>query len=309
MKKIILSILALNFAIMMGNAQDLQTDVFQTEKGELKIQFVKHGSIFFEFNGKVIHVDPVSRMGDYESYPKADLILITHHHGDHLDQNAIEILKKDNTKIVLTQKCKEMSEYLTDHIVMKNDDVLNINELEISAVPAYNIMHKRERGDPYHIKGEGNGYVVQFGNKKVYVAADTEPIPEMEALEEIDIAFLPMNMPYTMTPEMVADAARILKPKILYPYHYGTSDSTDTSKLVELLKDEKDIEVRTLISSAFSSTSVKTTSLIPHSLANKTLSIISEGAEALINSFISPLNSFFTDSKWRFVFSGAPILL
>ncbi len=240
MKNIILSLLAFSFTMMMGNAQDLQTDVFQTDKAELKIQFVKHGSIFFEYNGTVIHVDPVSRMGDYESYPKADLILITHHHGDHLDQNAIELLKKEHTKIVLTQKCKEMSEYLTDVIVMKNGDVLNINELEILAVPAYNIKHKRENGDPYHIKGEGNGYVIQFDNKKVYVAGDTENIPEMKTLENIDIAFLPMNLPYTMTPEMVADAARMFKPQILYTYHYG---DTDTSKLVELLKDE-DIEVR-----------------------------------------------------------------
>ena len=241
MKKIILSIFAIIFTVMMGNTQDLQTDVFQTEKGELKIQFVKHGSIFFEFNGKVIHVDPVSRMGNYESYPKADLILITHHHGDHLDQNAIEILKKENTKIVFTQKCKEMSEYITNFIVMKNEDVLNINELEISAVPAYNIKHKRENGDAYHIKGEGNGYVIQFGDKKVYVAGDTENVPEMDNLTNIDIAFLPMNLPYTMTPEMVANAASKFKPKVLYPYHYG---NTDTSKLVELLKNEEDIEVR-----------------------------------------------------------------
>jgi L-ascorbate metabolism protein UlaG (beta-lactamase superfamily) len=239
MKNIIL-LLALNLTVMIGNAQDLQTDVYETNKGELKIQFVKHGSIFFEYNGKVIHVDPVSRMGDYETYPKADLILITHHHSDHLDQNAIELLKKEHTKIVLTQKCKEMSEYLTDVIVMKNGDVLSINELEITAVPAYNIKHKRENGDPYHIKGEGNGYVIKFDDKKVYVAGDTENITEMKALQNIDIAFLPMNLPYTMTPEMVADAAGMFKPKILYPYHYG---DTDTSKLVELLKDE-DIEVR-----------------------------------------------------------------
>ncbi|HSH50613.1 MAG TPA: MBL fold metallo-hydrolase [Bacteroidales bacterium] len=241
MKNIILSLLVLNLTIMIGNAQELQTDVFQTDKAELKIQFVQHGSIFFEYNGKVIHVDPVSRMGDYNNYPKADLILITHHHGDHLDQNAIELLKKDNTKIVLTQKCKEMSEYLTDVIVMQNGDILNINELEIAAVPAYNIKHKRENGVPYHIKGEGNGYVIQFNNKKVYVAGDTENIPEMKALENIDIAFLPMNLPYTMTPEMVADAARMFKPQILYPYHYG---DTDTSKLLELLIDEKDIDIR-----------------------------------------------------------------
>jgi L-ascorbate metabolism protein UlaG (beta-lactamase superfamily) len=225
---------------MIGNAQDLQTDVFQTSKGELKIQFVNHGSIFFEYENQVIHVDPVLRMGDYEKYPKADIILITHHHGDHLDQNAIDMLKKENTKIIFTQKCKEMSEYLTDVIVIKNGDVLNISELEILAVPAYNIKHKRENGDPYHIKGEGNGYIISFADKKVYVAGDTENIPEMESFQGIDIAFLPMNLPYTMTPEMVAEAARMFYPKILYPYHYG---NTDTSILTELLKDDA-IEVR-----------------------------------------------------------------
>ncbi|MEE4196331.1 MAG: MBL fold metallo-hydrolase [Bacteroidales bacterium] len=240
MKNNILSLLTLIFTVMIGNAQDLQTDVFQTSKGELKIQFVNHGSIFFEYENQVIHVDPVLRMGDYEKYPKADIILITHHHGDHLDQNAIDMLKKENTKIIFTQKCKEMSEYLTDVIVIKNGDVLNISELEILAVPAYNIKHKRENGDPYHIKGEGNGYIISFADKKVYVAGDTENIPEMESFQGIDIAFLPMNLPYTMTPEMVAEAARMFYPKILYPYHYG---NTDTSILTELLKDDA-IEVR-----------------------------------------------------------------
>ncbi len=222
-------------------SQDLQTDQFETTQGKLAIQFVKHGSIFFEFDGKVIHVDPVARMGNYESYPKADLILITHHHGDHLDMNAIEMIKKENTKIVLTQKCHEMSENLSDIIVMQNGDILNISQLEIEAVPAYNIEHKRDNGDPYHVKGEGNGYVIAFGNKKVYVAGDTENIPEMKKLKNIDIAFLPMNLPYTMTPEMVAEAAKLFMPKVLYPYHYG---KTDTSILVDLLKAEKDIEVR-----------------------------------------------------------------
>lgn len=222
-------------------SQDLQTDYFETTQGELAIQFVKHGSIFFEFDGKVIHVDPVARMGNYESYPKADLILITHHHGDHLDMNAIEMIKKENTKIVLTQKCHEMSENLSDIIVMQNGDILNISQLEIEAVPAYNIEHKRENGDPYHVKGEGNGYLITFGNKKVYVAGDTENIPEMKNLKNIDIAFLPMNLPYTMTPEMVAEAAKMFMPKVLYPYHYG---KTDTSILADLLKAEKDIEVR-----------------------------------------------------------------
>jgi len=224
----------------MANAQDLQTDTYETNKGLLKINFVKHASLFFEFDGKIIHIDPVSRMGDYNSYPDADLILITHHHGDHLDLNAINQIKKENTKIVMTEKCHELSEELSDVILMKNGDILSINALEIEAVPAYNTEHKRDNGEPYHIKGEGNGYVILFGDKKVYIAGDTENIPEMKALQQIDIAFLPMNLPYTMTPEMVADAAKLFRPKVLYPYHYS---NTDTSIIGTLLKEEKDIQV------------------------------------------------------------------
>ena len=239
MKRLLLVLISV-ISLTMANAQDLQTDTYETNKGLLKINFVKHASLFFEFDGKVIHVDPVSRMGDYDSYPDADLILITHHHGDHLDLNAINQIKKENTKIVMAEKCHELSEELSDVILMKNGDILNINALEIEAVPAYNTEHKRDNGEPYHIKGEGNGYVILFGDKKVYIAGDTENIPEMKALQHIDIAFLPMNLPYTMTPEMVADAARLFRPKVLYPYYYS---NTDTSIIKALLKEEKDIKV------------------------------------------------------------------
>lgn len=124
---------------------------------------------------------------------------------------------------------------------MKNNEVKTVKGLPIEAVPAYNIVHMRSPGNPFHPKGVGNGYVITFNDTKVYVAADTENIPEMKELSGIDVAFLPMNLPYTMTPEMVADAARMFNPKILYPYHFG---ETDTSKLVDLLKDDKEIEVR-----------------------------------------------------------------
>ncbi|HAF27599.1 MAG TPA: metal-dependent hydrolase [Bacteroidales bacterium] len=229
------------FNLNMTYSQDLQTDKLETNSGEIEINFVKHASLFFEFDGKIIHIDPVLRMGNYENYPKADLILITHHHGDHMDLNAIDLIKKENTKIILTKKCHELSENLSEVIIMQNGDVLNINQLEIEAIPAYNMIHKRESGEPYHPKGEGNGYIIKFGNKKVLVAGDTENIPEIKELKNIDIAFLPMNLPYTMTPEMVADAAKAFRPKVLYPYHYS---NTDTSILIELLKNEKDIEVR-----------------------------------------------------------------
>jgi L-ascorbate metabolism protein UlaG (beta-lactamase superfamily) len=192
----------------------------------------------FTFGGKIVHIDPVSQEADYNKLPKADLVLLTHHHGDHLDVKALEILRTKKTVLVMTEICAQQ---VKGGMVMKNGDVKTVGGLKIEAVPAYNIVHMRSEGKPFHPKGEGNGYVITFGEKRVYVAGDTENIPEMKKLEKIDIAFLPMNLPYTMTPEMVADAAKAFKPKLLYPYHYG---ETDTSKILELLKDTREIEVR-----------------------------------------------------------------
>ncbi len=234
---IIVSVLMIGFILTAAAQKKFDTDVFQTSKGELKITFIGHGTLMFTFEGKIIHVDPYSRLADYSQLPKADLILITHEHGDHFNPDVISMIKKDNTDIVLTKKCAEK----VNGIIMKNGDVKTVMGLKIEAVPAYNIVHMRKGNMPYHPKGDGNGYIITFGNKRVYVASDTENIPEMKALKNIDIAFLPMNLPYTMSPEMVADAAKSFMPKILYPYHYGR---TDTSKIVELLKDVKEIEVR-----------------------------------------------------------------
>jgi len=215
-----------------------EEDVIKTKTGDLKITFIGHGTLMFVYNGKVIHVDPWTRQADYSKLPKADLILITHEHGDHLDTKAIKTIRQEATKVVLTKPCAEK---VTGGIVMKNGDVRTVGELKIEAVPAYNIVHKRPSGEPFHPKGVGNGYVVTFGKTRVYVAGDTENIPEMKKLKKIDIAFLPMNVPYTMTPEMAADAAKAFEPKILYPYHYG---QTDPKKLVNLLKDSKKTDVR-----------------------------------------------------------------
>ena len=124
---------------------------------------------------------------------------------------------------------------------MKNGDEQSVLGIGIRAVPAYNLVHKRDNGQFFHPRGEGNGYVLSFADKQIYIAGDTENTPEMKALRGIDVAFLPMNLPYTMTPEMVADAARAFQPKVLYPYHYG---DTDPDRLVELLQDRPAIEVR-----------------------------------------------------------------
>ena len=225
-------------ALLISGKDGFDRDIFKTSKGKLTITFVGHGTLMFTLDGTVIHVDPFSRMADYGTLPKADLILITHHHGDHLDLKAIDLIKQKKTKIIATSIC---SKKIENCIVMKNGDKKTVSGFKIEAVPAYNIKHKRKNGDPFHIKGEGNGYVITIGDKRIYVAGDTENIPEMKKLKDIDISFLPMNLPYTMTPEMVADAARAFRPSILYPYHYG---KTDTNKLKELLKNEKDIEVR-----------------------------------------------------------------
>jgi len=228
----------MGFLIVSAAKKEYKVDEFQTSEGKLKIYFLGHGTLYFQFGDKIIHVDPVYRYADYTKMPKADLILVTHQHGDHLDDVAIEDLNKENTAIILTEKCTEK---VTAGQVMKNGDTKTVHGIMIEAVPAYNIVNLRQGSIPFHPKGEGNGYILTFGDKRVFVAGDTENTPEMKALKDIDIAFLPMNLPYTMTPEMVADAAKAFRPTILYPYHYG---NTDTSKLVELLKDEADIEVR-----------------------------------------------------------------
>lgn len=218
-----------------------EKDTISTSQGNLIISFIGHGSLMFEFNDLIIHVDPVMQEADYAKMPEADLIIVTHQHYDHFDLNAIKHLTKKETKLIVTSECVLSTEYLADAEILKNGEKTSVYGINIKAVPAYNIKNKRSDGNPYHPKGVGNGYIFTFGDKNVYVAGDTENTPEMKTLTNIDIAFLPMNLPYTMTPEMVAEAAKVFKPKILYPYHYG---NTNTQELLNLLKANPEIEVR-----------------------------------------------------------------
>jgi L-ascorbate metabolism protein UlaG (beta-lactamase superfamily) len=222
----------------MAAENNFATDKIKTANGDLVITFIGHATLMMSYGGKIIHVDPVSQYADYTKMPKADLILVTHEHQDHLDINAIDNIKTSKTALVVTET---VAKQVKGGIVLKNGDEKTIQGLKIEAVPAYNLVHMRSPGMPFHSKGIGNGYIITFGDKRLYIAGDTENTPEMKILKKIDIAFLPMNIPYTMTPDMVADAAKAFKPKILYPYHYG---NTDTAKLVDLLRKEKDIEVR-----------------------------------------------------------------
>ncbi len=215
-----------------------KSDVIEGDTGDIKLTFIGHATLVIEHKGKVIHIDPWSQLADYSLQPKANLLLITHEHRDHLDIKAVEHIKKPETAIIYT---KVVARQLNGGKIMNNGDTTTIDGIQVEAVPAYNIVHKRDNGEPYHPKGRGNGYILTIDGKRIYIAGDTENVPELKELKNIDVAFLPMNLPYTMTPEMVADLATAIRPKILYPYHFS---ETDTSLIVNLLKNVKDIEVR-----------------------------------------------------------------
>lgn len=239
-KILVFALLAIFSSIIMVAGQSFETDTFPTKQGPLKITYIGHASLMFHFNNKVIHVDPFSKLADYTKLPKADLVLITHDHFDHLDPKALDAIVTDSTKIVLTEICAAK---IKKGMILKNGESRNVDGISIEALPAYNLVHTYEKNKPYHPKGAGNGYVVTFGDKRVYIAGDTENIPEMKQLKKIDIAFLPMNLPYTMTPEMVVDAVKSFLPKILVVYHFKFG-TTDIGKLEKLMKPIKHVTLK-----------------------------------------------------------------
>jgi len=217
----------------MLSFSQFEIDVIPTSMGDLELIFLGHGSLGIIFVGKTIYVDPFSRVADYSGFPSADMILITHEHSDHLDLEAIAHVRTEKTQIVLTKACDQQ---IAGGIVIQNGDRQIVCEIPIEAIAAYNIEHKRDNGQPFHPQGQGNGYILSLGDKHVYIAGDTENIPEMKDIQDIECAFLPMNLPYTMTPEMVASAAKTFRPHLLYPYHYG---NTDISQLMDLFSAER----------------------------------------------------------------------
>ena len=219
-------------------AEGPPTDRIATSAGPLDLTFLGHGTLMLTFKDTVLHVDPYGKVADYAALPQADLVLLTHDHADHLDQAALALVRTPVTDIVLPPVCADR---VQGGLILKNGETRTVRGITVTAVPAYNLVHHRDNGEPFHPRGVGNGYLLDFGDTRLYVAGDTENTPEMAALKDVDIAFLPMNLPYTMTPEMVADAARSLRPRLLYPYHYG---DTDPQRLVKLLRDQADIEVR-----------------------------------------------------------------
>ena len=217
-----------------------EVDVFQTPNGKiLKFYALTHASIRIQYDGKEVEIDPVTKLGnkaiDYSSMPKADYLLVTHEHFDHFNQEAIKLLTGDKTRFITNKRCAEI--YGSGE-VMKNGDKIQVDDnFMIEAVPAYNITEGRTQ---FHPKGRDNGFILTVDGLRIYIAGDTENIPEMADIKDIDVAFLPCNQPYTMTNEQLVKAAKMIKPKVLFPYHYG---QTDVSDIPAQLKAEG-IEVR-----------------------------------------------------------------
>ena len=214
------------FALSAASLVALPPEEFKTSAGVLKITPIQHGSLAIEAGGQVIEVDPaVSGFGavapDFSKVPKADVVLITDIHEDHLDKASLAKVRKAGTTVVIPGAAKGD---VPDGVVMKNGETKKLGPWTIEAVPMYNLKRGPSPGQVFHDKGRGNGYVVTYGGLRIYLAGDTEDIPEMRALKNIDVAFVPMILPYTMPPEEAAAAVKAFHPKVVYPYHYGQSD-------------------------------------------------------------------------------------
>lgn len=212
------------------------TDTLPTSKGDLRITPVTHGTVVIEHGGKAFHFDPWSQ-GKLDGLPKADFIFVTDIHADHLDQAAIDKVKKPGTVIVGPPAVAEKLPGIT---VLKNGESKDIGGVNVVAVPMYNLKRGPSEGKLFHDKGRGNGYVLTFGDKKVYVSGDTECTPEMKALKAIDVAFISMNLPFTMPPSEAAECIKAFRPKIIFPYHYRGSNLDELTKALE---GEQGIEV------------------------------------------------------------------
>ena len=234
-------ILAWKEAKMPVTTENYEVDIFKTKSGKtVKFHTLVHASIRMEYDGKEIEIDPVTKLGNktinYSAMPKADYIFVTHEHGDHFDKEAIKQLTGDKTQLITNKRCADMLGYGN---IMSNGQQSTFSDISVEAVPAYNTTEGRTQ---FHPKGRDNGYILTIDGLRIYIAGDTEDIPEMQGIKDIDIAFMPCNQPYTMTAEQLVKAARTVKPKVLFPYHYGQTDVKGTPSL---LKDDGiDVRIR-----------------------------------------------------------------
>lgn len=228
-------------ALYVGIATLLSLPTVLEAKKKLVFTPIQHATFVIQSESATIYVDPVGDLDAFKSFPTPDIILITDIHGDHLDADVIKALKGKKTMVIGP---KAVTDKLDGAQTLANGKSRSIDGIAVEAVPMYNLTKERLK---FHEKGRGNGYVVTLDEKRIYISGDTEDIPEMRELENIDYAFVCMNLPYTMTVEQAASAILEMKPKVVYPYHYrGTEGMSDTKKFKSLLEKDKDIEVRQL---------------------------------------------------------------
>lgn len=213
------------------------------QDGKQAVEFIPitHSSFVMVADSAAIYVDPTGDASQYAALPPPALILVAHEHYDHFDKDLIAKLKRENTVIIGPEAVVSQ---LPGAELMKNGDTRTYGKIKIEAIPAYNTTSGRLQ---FHPKGEGNGYVVTAGGKRTYISGDTEDIPGMRSLKNIDYAFICMNLPYTMTPEQAASAVLEFKPKVVFPYHYRQEDGfADINRFKQLVSKDKNIEVRFL---------------------------------------------------------------
>ncbi|QHT70359.1 MBL fold metallo-hydrolase [Rhodocytophaga rosea] len=243
LKHILVAVFTLAFYAAI--AQRPAADQLSTSKGNLSIQPVLHGTLVLTWNNQVIYVDPYGGAAGFEGLPAPDMVLITDIHGDHMDVKTLQALDLSKATMVVPQA---VADSLAKHIkkevvVVNNGKTTKQLGIDIKAIPMYNLP---ETADSRHTKGRGNGYVLTIGGKNIYISGDTEDIEEMRALKNIDVAFVCMNLPYTMDVKQAADAVLAFKPKVVYPYHYrGQGGLADVNSFQQTVNAaNKQIEVR-----------------------------------------------------------------
>lgn len=232
------------FCLLLFGTMSAQENIMHTNIGTLTIHPIQHASLVLSVSGKNIYVDPVGDADAFKGSGSPDLVIITDIHGDHFDEKTIDALKKPSTVVVVPKAvADQMKGDKKGVVIMNNGDKTKQIGFDITALPMYNLP---ETADSKHPKGRGNGYVINAGGKNIYISGDTEDIPEMRALKNIDLAFVCMNLPYTMDINQAASAVLAFRPKIVYPYHYRGSDGLSDVAAFKKMVNEKDskIEVR-----------------------------------------------------------------
>ena len=229
------------FAVSAQAQMDRPVQTFKSSAGPIKVTPVFHAALILEAGGKVIIVDP-AKPAVFTGLPQADLILITDIHADHMDADLIKTVSKPGTEIIAPPAVVKT---ITTASPLSNGEKKTWGAWTIEAIPMYNLTRGPKPGEFFHDKGRGNGYILTYGGTRIYLSGDTEGIPEMRALKNIDVAFICMNVPYTMTPEEAADAVKAFHPKVAIPYHYRGNPPTDVTAFQKALAGTG-IEVRLL---------------------------------------------------------------